>query len=121
MNLSKLQSEAVKEFDKRIPTLEPDKMIGEEVEFGYKYRENDGIHTVTDWGNIKQFLCDQLAKYYLEGIEIGREEERIFVMAIYHKAVEELFNKEIADNITKQAGIVYKKYKLSIQSKGKMK
>jgi predicted RNA-binding Zn-ribbon protein involved in translation (DUF1610 family) len=101
MTVSKLQSKAVKGLMKLKETLIYDEEVSDED------AERDAEN------QLKQFLSDQIQK----AVEETRKEERLFVMAIYHKAVEELFNKEIADNITKQAGIVYKKYKLSIQSK----
>lgn len=49
----------VKEFEQAVPPLQVFLEDGEETEcfkFGYKYCKGSEIFTVTDWGNIKEFI-----------------------------------------------------------------
>ncbi len=69
-----------KEFDENRPKTD-DKILdfrgdsgceSEIYRFGYKYKQDEDIHEVTDWGNIKSFiesLLSQQRKEMVEGIE----------------------------------------------------
>lgn len=53
-------------FDSKIPK-EDDRLfsancVSDTYEFGYKHMSDDTTHTVTDWGNIKNFFHQELQK-----------------------------------------------------------
>jgi len=83
-NTTKYKS-VITEFRNNIPSMNPDEMMGEDFEFGYKYREDNGIHTVTDWGNLEKFLLkaleDQDTRHAMEmaGLQAQIEQKAVIL------------------------------------------
>lgn len=83
-----------KDFDSKIPkdddSLFSANCESDSYDFGYKHMSDDTIHTVTDWGNIKKFLHQELQK--------ARAEERKKVLWNIRAMIEEAdFARKVAE------------------------
>jgi hypothetical protein len=118
MNLSKLQSEAVKEFDYKFSVS----YDVPEIQF-FRWADNDDNYPV----RIKQFLSDQIQKAVdetrKEDIEIIKRHRPVFFKGDLHSLLSKdevmVVREVLRIEMLEELGIDCSKMRLSIQSKGK--